>query len=95
MVALSGTEVASVAERIRRAIALPTDPLVTASIGVATAESGTDGQFDVLLKCADDAMYQAKRLGGDQVILAALPLPISAPLYDGCAPPAAASRYGR
>ncbi|HNM85198.1 MAG: GGDEF domain-containing protein [Mycobacterium sp.] len=71
MVALSRAEAASVAERIRRAIATPTHPGVTASIGVATAEPGTDGHFDVLLKCADDAMYEAKRLGGDQVVQAA------------------------
>ena len=57
-------------ERIRRAIATNTEPSVTASVGVATAGSGVDGQFDGLLERADAAMYEAKRLGGDRVVAA-------------------------
>ena len=67
---LARPEASTVAERIRNAIATTTEPSVTASVGVATAESGTDGHLDGLLERADDAMYEAKRLGGDQVVAA-------------------------
>lgn len=48
----------------------PTDP-ITISIGVAAFEETTD-RVDLLLKFADDALYQAKRAGGNRVV-AALP----------------------
>lgn len=67
---LARPEASTVAERIRNAIATTTEPSVTASVGVATAESGTGGHLDGLLERADDAMYEAKRLGGDQVVAA-------------------------
>jgi diguanylate cyclase (GGDEF)-like protein len=42
---------------------------VTASIGVAAFPVTTD-QGDLLLKCADDALYQAKHAGRDRVVIA-------------------------
>lgn len=47
---------------------LVTDPL-TVSIGVAAFEETTD-RVDLLLKFADDALYQAKRAGRDRVVAA-------------------------
>ncbi|MBV1851217.1 bifunctional diguanylate cyclase/phosphohydrolase [Catellatospora tritici] len=46
---------------------------LTASIGVATAEPGTDGQVDIdaLVNAADMAVYQAKDLGRDRVVASA------------------------
>jgi len=45
-----------------------TDPL-TISIGVAAFDETTD-RVDLLLKCADEALYQAKRAGRDRVVAA-------------------------
>jgi Diguanylate cyclase, GGDEF domain len=42
---------------------------VTASIGVAAFPVTTD-QTDLLLKCADDALYQAKHAGRNRVVVA-------------------------
>jgi diguanylate cyclase (GGDEF)-like protein len=42
------------------------DPL-SISIGVAAFEETTD-RVDLLLKCADDALYEAKRAGGNRVV---------------------------
>ena len=46
----------------------PTDAL-TVSIGVAAFDETTD-RVDLLLKFADDALYQAKRAGRDRVVVA-------------------------
>jgi diguanylate cyclase (GGDEF)-like protein len=58
-----------IADRLRVAIA-ETDgenlPRVTVSLGVATFPGDADGA-DLLIKRADDAMYEAKRLGRDVV----------------------------
>jgi diguanylate cyclase (GGDEF)-like protein len=48
---------------------------ITVSIGVAAFEETTD-KMDILLKCADEALYQAKRDGRDRVV-AACPVPRS------------------
>jgi diguanylate cyclase (GGDEF)-like protein len=42
---------------------------VTVSIGVAAFEETTD-KGDLLVKFADDALYQAKRAGRDRVVVA-------------------------
>jgi diguanylate cyclase (GGDEF)-like protein len=52
---------------IKRAREIP--GVLTVSIGVAAFEETTD-QGDLLLKFADDALYQAKRAGRDRVIVA-------------------------
>ncbi|HKC00944.1 MAG TPA: diguanylate cyclase, partial [Terriglobales bacterium] len=59
---------------------------LTVSIGVAAFEETTD-RVDLLLKFADDALYQAKRAGRNRVVAArpaaALPSsdsPVSLPL---------------
>ncbi|MEV5839096.1 GGDEF domain-containing protein [Nocardia sp. NPDC052112] len=60
-------------ERLRRAVAeSPGIPVtVTVSVGVAVCDGGTDaGRPQLLLRCADNAMYRAKRLGGNTVVLA-------------------------
>ncbi len=58
-----------IADRLRVAIA-GTDnghlPAVTVSLGVATSPEDADS-VDLLIKRADDAMYEAKRLGRDAV----------------------------
>ena len=60
-----------IGERIRDAIRAAAHPPVTASIGVA-ATAGRDGiSFQDALRAADAAMYQAKREGGDRVVIAA------------------------
>lgn len=63
----------SLAERLRLAVAETPgiSVTVTASVGVAVCDGGTDaGRPRLLLRCADNAMYQAKRLGGNTVVLA-------------------------
>ena len=70
-------EALGIAERLRSAIAavkVPGRPVrVTASIGVATAESGMSDQ-SALVAAADGALYRAKRGGRDRVEVAgALP----------------------
>lgn len=63
-------DAARIAERLRSAIATAgTDPVVTASIGVATAEAGATASG--VLAAADQALYRAKRSGRDRVVSAA------------------------
>jgi diguanylate cyclase (GGDEF)-like protein len=66
----SPEESLAVGQRIRQAVAQLTfsvrDLKVTASIGVTTAHSSLV-PIDVFLKQADDALYQAKQNGRDQV----------------------------
>ncbi|TRW82821.1 GGDEF domain-containing protein [Mycolicibacterium sp. 018/SC-01/001] len=66
---MPAAQAGTVAERIRAAVAVPAQPTVTASIGVAAGvPSGTD-LFDVI-SAADAAMYEAKARGGDRVAVA-------------------------
>jgi PleD family two-component response regulator len=44
---------------------------VTASLGVAEATGGA-ASADVLVRRADDAVYRAKALGGNQVVTSVL-----------------------
>ncbi len=52
-------------------------PPVTASIGIATFGSGSDG-YDAVLSAADTAMYEAKHAGRDTVRVAGQVVPTSA-----------------
>ncbi len=68
-----GSDALDMAERIRRGLRAPTSvgdaPLVvTASIGVAVTTDPTATPAS-LLRDADDAMYEAKRSGRDQVVV--------------------------
>jgi diguanylate cyclase (GGDEF)-like protein len=61
------------AERLRRGLSAPirfgdAELVVTASIGVVITSDG-EGPAAVLLRDADNAMYDAKRAGRDQVVM--------------------------
>jgi diguanylate cyclase (GGDEF)-like protein len=43
-------------------------PSVTASIGLVSAAGAVDARPEELLRCADQAMYEAKRAGKDRVV---------------------------
>ncbi|MEU4620838.1 GGDEF domain-containing protein [Actinoplanes sp. NPDC023801] len=77
---LGSTDGVRVADRIVRDVAMPIEyggawHTVGASIGIAAAgDPGTEWRPTALLSAADDAMYQAKRLGrGRWVLAGALP----------------------
>jgi two-component system cell cycle response regulator len=63
------------AERLRKAIQIHTRTLlgenleVTVSIGVAGASQAMSG-FEVMLKRADEALYEAKRTGRNRIVRA-------------------------
>ncbi|MEV6556588.1 GGDEF domain-containing protein [Nocardia sp. NPDC051756] len=61
----------AVAELVRRAVAEPENSMVvTASVGVAVFDGGGDPpKPGSLILRADDAMYQAKQLGGNLVVV--------------------------
>jgi two-component system cell cycle response regulator len=68
----------AVVERLRAALAahrflaVPGEPrLVTASIGLAP--SGGDEPLAVLMRRADDALYEAKALGRDRIVVTGAP----------------------
>jgi len=65
----SATDAAHLAERIRALAekAAAGTPLVTLSLGVASLEAGDDGSLEGLLRAADGALYEAKRLGRNRV----------------------------
>jgi hypothetical protein len=63
-------DAAVLASRIRAAAATPVTgaPLVSVSIGIASVPPADSGPtLDELLQAADDALYEAKRAGGNQV----------------------------
>jgi diguanylate cyclase (GGDEF)-like protein len=62
----------------------PTDPL-TVSVGVAAFDETTD-RVDLLLKFADDALYEAKRAGRDRVVAARPASALPALNFTGTAP---------
>jgi diguanylate cyclase (GGDEF)-like protein len=49
----------------------PVDKIVTVSIGIATSLPKKDGKWETLIDAADNALYQAKSLGRDQIVTAA------------------------
>jgi diguanylate cyclase (GGDEF)-like protein len=60
---------ASIAEVIRSAIAALDAPKTTASVGVAVGTIDEIAHFDAIYACADEAMYAAKRNGGNRIAL--------------------------
>jgi diguanylate cyclase (GGDEF)-like protein len=60
---------ASIAEVIRSAIEALDAPKATASVGVAVGTIGEVAHFDAIYACADEAMYAAKRNGGNRIAL--------------------------
>jgi diguanylate cyclase (GGDEF)-like protein len=80
---LGGHALAQFADHVREGIAQCDHGAdlgrVTVSIGVAEAHG--DADFQNLYRLADDALYQAKRLGRDRVAIAgqAAPMPVSRP----------------
>ena len=57
------------AEQIPHA-ASPVAPVLTLSLGVATGHPGAGEDRDHLIRLADEALYQAKRLGRNRVVMA-------------------------
>jgi diguanylate cyclase (GGDEF)-like protein len=62
---------ASIAEGIRTAIEALESPKATASIGIAVGAVSDVSEFDAIHACADEAMYAAKRSGGNRIALGA------------------------
>jgi diguanylate cyclase (GGDEF)-like protein len=60
---------AVIAEGIRAAIEAMDTPKATASIGVAVGTIEDVAEFDAIYACADEAMYAAKRSGGNRIAL--------------------------
>ena len=60
---------AAIAEGIRAAIEALEIPKATASIGIAVGAISDVSQFDAIYACADEAMYAAKRSGGNRIAL--------------------------
>ena len=61
---------AGIAEAMRAAIEVPETPRATASIGLAAGVVVSIAAFEALHACADEAMYAAKRNGGNRIALA-------------------------
>jgi diguanylate cyclase (GGDEF)-like protein len=61
-----GEHAREIAESLRSRIEERGD--VTASLGVATQVPSRDGNADELVKRADEALYEAKRLGRNRVV---------------------------
>jgi diguanylate cyclase (GGDEF)-like protein len=60
---------AAIAEGIRAAVEALAPPKATASIGIAVGAISDVSEFDAIYACADDAMYAAKRSGGNRIAL--------------------------
>ena len=60
---------AAIGEGIRAAIEALETPKATASIGIAVGAISDVSQFDAIYACADEAMYAAKRNGGNRIAL--------------------------
>jgi diguanylate cyclase (GGDEF)-like protein len=61
----------SVAERIRlaiKSIAIPNAESITASFGIAESPSSAQTAIDII-DAADNALYEAKRNGGDRIVM--------------------------
>ncbi|HEY2198916.1 MAG TPA: GGDEF domain-containing protein [Mycobacterium sp.] len=60
---------AATAEGIRAAVEALETPKATASIGIAVGAISDVSEFDAIHACADEAMYAAKRSGGNRIAL--------------------------
>jgi diguanylate cyclase (GGDEF)-like protein len=60
---------AAIAESIRTAVEALEAPKATASIGIAVGAISDVAEFDAIHACADEAMYAAKRSGGNRIAL--------------------------
>jgi diguanylate cyclase (GGDEF)-like protein len=60
---------AAIGEGIRAAIEALETPKATASIGIAVGAISDVAEFDAIYACADEAMYAAKRSGGNRIAL--------------------------
>jgi diguanylate cyclase (GGDEF)-like protein len=60
---------AAIAEGIRAAVEALEAPKATASIGIAVGAISGVSEFDAIYACADEAMYAAKRSGGNRIAL--------------------------
>lgn len=60
---------AAIAEGIRVAVEALEAPKATASIGIAVGAISDVSEFDAIYACADEAMYAAKRSGGNRIAL--------------------------
>jgi diguanylate cyclase (GGDEF)-like protein len=69
---------ATIAEGIRAAIAALDAPKATASIGLAVGVIEDVAGFDAIYACADEAMYAAKRNGGNRIALGGAVHPLGA-----------------
>ena len=72
---LTGAELATQAEGVRRSVAsmmvadLLAERQLTCSVGVSDSPSVERGTFDDLFRAADNALYDAKRRGRDRVVV--------------------------
>jgi diguanylate cyclase (GGDEF)-like protein len=60
---------ATIGEGIRAAVEALETPKATASIGIAVGAISDVSEFDAIYACADEAMYAAKRSGGNRIAL--------------------------
>jgi diguanylate cyclase (GGDEF)-like protein/PAS domain S-box-containing protein len=90
-VLISGTDALEVAEEIagriveelRRSLVVGSEAVpVSVSVGVACAKAGSADGARVLLHSADEAMYRAKRAGGDRVVVLGSQAAQRAPIGD-------------
>lgn len=72
-----------IVEELRRPLMVGTEQVpVSVSVGVACARAGSGDGSRVLMHWADEAMYRAKRAGGDRVVVLESPLPPRSPVVD-------------
>ena len=69
-----------IVEELRRPLFVGAEPVPgSVSVGVACARGGSADGARGLMHSADEAMYRAKRAGGDRVVVLATPVPDRAP----------------
>jgi diguanylate cyclase (GGDEF)-like protein/PAS domain S-box-containing protein len=72
-----------IVEELRRPLLVGAEEVpVSVSVGVAVARAGSADGARVLMHSADEAMYRAKRAGGDRVVVLGSQAPPRAPVAD-------------